>query len=420
MLTHLPVLRLFYFVFLAVFLMSCSGDDANDNAGSRFGGGGFNRGTSVQVSEVQPSQISDLVRGYGNIRARDVVRITPQTSERVTRLHADLGDTVQVGDLLAELRDDALRDQLRRDESQLRQARSAVTRDSLAFERAQRLSERDLSSSSELENARVAYQSSQAQMESARAALSQTRQNLAYTEIRAPVNGVVINRDISLGDVASAGTIIFELSNLLGYEIRLFLPLADRRKIRINQPVSLRLTGDSEPSAEGTVSRISPELDPVTGLAEIVISLTNVQQDILPGSLAEAAITVQTRQNALVVPRNALVENVETILDPETNSIRVERGYSAFITQGDSIAVRRSLELGLEQGDRVEVLSGLQAGDKIIVTGQGGLEDESRIQVAGQRQRRQQNEQSLEQAADTTAEAESSSSSSEADAETSN
>lgn len=390
--------------------MSCSGDDAGENngeRGSRFGGGDFSRGTSVQVSEVAPSEISELVRGFGNIRARDVVRITPQTTERVTRTYVDLGDTVQVGDLLAELRDDSFRDQLRRDESQLRQARSAVTRDSLAFERAKTLSEQNLSSTSELENARVAYQTSQAQLESARAALTQTRQNLAYTNIRAPVNGVVISRDISPGDVASAGTVIFELSNLLGYEIRLFLPLEDRRKIEINQPVSLRLTGDNVPAASGVVSRISPELDPVTGLAEIVISLTELEQEVLPGSLAEAAITVQTRPNALVIPRNALVEDVETVLDPETNSIRVERGYSAFVAQGDSIAVRRSLELGLEQGDRVEIVSGLEAGDRLIVTGQGGLENESRIQVAGQR--RQQNEQSLEQA-DSASEADTSSS----------
>lgn len=390
--------------------MSCSGDDSGQNngeRGSRFGGGDFSRGTSVQVSEVAPSEISELVRGFGNIRARDVVRITPQTTERVTRTYVDLGDTVQVGDLLAELRDDSFRDQLRRDESQLRQARSAVTRDSLAFERVKTLSEQNLSSTSELENARVAYQTSQAQLESARAALTQTRQNLAYTNIRAPVNGVVISRDISPGDVASAGTVIFELSNLLGYEIRLFLPLEDRRKIEINQPVSLRLTGDNVPAASGVVSRISPELDPVTGLAEIVISLTELEQEVLPGSLAEAAITVQTRPNALVIPRNALVEDVETVLDPETNSIRVERGYSAFVAQGDSIAVRRSLELGLEQGDRVEIVSGLEAGDRLIVTGQGGLENESRIQVAGQR--RQQNEQSLEQA-DSASEADTSSS----------
>lgn len=395
------MIRFFYFILLGVLLASCSGGNGNDAADnrSRFGGGGFDRGTSVQVSEVQPAEIAELVRGYGNIRARDAVRITPQTSERVTRIHADLGDTVQVGDLLAELRDEPLRDQLRRDESQLAQARAAVNRDSLEFSRTQTLHERDLASSSELENARVAYETSRAQLESARAALTQTRENFEFTKIRAPVNGVVLSRDISVGDLASSGAVAFELSNLLGYETRLFLPLADRRKIRPNQPVSIRLTGDSEPAATGIVSRISPELDPVTGLAEVVVSLTELQQDILPGSLAESSITVQTRPDALVIPRNALVENVETILDPETNNIRVERGYSVFIAQGDTIAVKRELELGLEQGNRVEVISGLQTGDRLIVTGQGGLENESRIQVAGQREPREQ--RTIEQASET-------------------
>ncbi len=363
----------------------------------------FQRGTSVQVTDISRSSISEIVRGFGTIQAQDQVRVSPQISERVSSIHADLGDTVQVGTKLAQLRDVTILDQVRRDERQLEQARSAVSRDSLEFTRAQTLFDRNLISSSEMEASRVSYLNAQAQYESARAALTQSRENLAFTEVRSPVNGVVTRRSISPGDLASVGTVIYEISNLAGYEIRLFLPLQDRRRVRLNQTVDIRLSGEAHHSARGVVSRISPGLDPVTGLAEIVISLTEMRDLILPGSLAEASIVVQTNPESLVIPRNALVENVQTILDPETNTIRINRGFNAFVTQGDSIAVLRELELGLQQGDRVEVVSGLNEGDRLIVTGQAGLEDNSRIRVAGTRAPQPPREIPITTASDTTA-----------------
>lgn len=381
----LNVYRLLLPLFLIFSLIACSRGGSNQQGG--FDRSQFQRGTSVQVTDIQRSSISDVVRAYGNIQSQDQVRISPQISERVSRIHADLGDTVRVGSLLAELRDINFVDQVRRDESQLRQARSAVVRDSLEFARAQSLFERDLASSSELENARVGYQTSISQYESARAALTQSRENLQFTLVRSPVDGVITSRTISPGDLASTGSVMFEISNLVGYEMRLFLPLTDRRKVRNNHEVNIRLTGEQHHSARGVVSRISPGLDPITGLAEVVVSLTDTDSLILPGSLGEASIIVQTNPESIVVPRNALVENVQTVLDPETNTIRINRGYNAFIAQGDSVAVLRELELGLQQGDRIEVLSGLSEGDRLIITGQGGLENNSRINVAGTRQR---------------------------------
>jgi len=78
-----------------------------------------------------------------------------------------------------------------------------------------------------------------------------------------------------------------------------------------------------------------------------------------------------------------MVEKVDTYIEPETGTIELERTYSAFVSQGDSIAVRRELELGIQQGDRIEILSGLQPGDGLIVTGHRNLNDGARIRVAG-------------------------------------
>ena len=98
--------------------------------------------------------------------------------------------------------------------------------------------------------------------------------------------------------------------------------------------------------------------------------------------LVEANIKVKEHNNTIVIPRSALIENVQTVIEPESNTIELKRDYSVFVAQGDTVAKRRELELGLEQGDRVEVEQGLQAGDKLIITGQKSISEDTHVRVA--------------------------------------
>ena len=365
--------------------MACGGASSGGPGGmGGFGGpGGFARATTVEVRDVSQASISDQIRAYGSVRAQDNVRVTPQVSERVLRINADLGDTVRAGQTLAKLNDVTFREQMERDRAQVEQARIAASRDSLNLSRQLELFRSELISQAELDNARSTYAATRAQLQSAQAALASSVQNLNYTEVKSPVYGVITRRNASPGDVVGSGTAFFEISNLVGYEIRLNLPLNDWRNTRIGQSVELRPTGGTEFNVRGSVSRISPEIDPVTGLGEVVISLTNRGTGVFPGMLMESRINVETKSNVVVIPRSAMVENVQTLIEPESNVIRLSRTYSAFISQGDTLAVRRDLELGIQQGDRIEVLSGLQPGEKLIITGQSSLEDQSRIRISG-------------------------------------
>jgi len=324
------------------------------------------------------------VRSYGTIRAQDVVSIIPQVSNRVIRINADLGDTVRQGDVLAKIYDVPFRDALEQVQAQLRQSRSAYVRDSTTFERQQQLYERGASSASEFDEARSAYESSRAQYESARAALTQSREDLENTEIRSPVNGVVLERMIAEGDLARTGEPAYEVANLVGYETRLFLPMQDWEELTIGLPVEMRLSNRDGVAAEGVISRISPQLNPNSGLGEVVVSLTDVSNFIRQGALVEARITTLTRDNTIVIPRSAMLEQIDTYIEPETNTVEIRRTYNAFVSVGDTVAQQRELELGLEQGERVEVLSGLQEGETLIVTGQRNLSDGEPIRIVGQ------------------------------------
>jgi RND family efflux transporter MFP subunit len=369
---------------LLLLISACSGGGSPQQApGGPGGPGGFVRSTTVEVRDVQLGEISDQIRTYGTVRAQDNVRVTPQVSERVVRILSDLGDTVRVGQVLARLNDTSFRDQMLRDRAQLDQARVALERDSLNFGRQQELFTLNLLSQAELDNARTIFFSSRAAYRSATAAYTQSSQNLSYTEIKSPVSGVVTRRLISQGDVAGAGQTSFEISNLAGYEVRAFLPLGDWRKARVGQSVEFRVSGAAENSATGVIVRVSPELDPITGLGEVVMAVSRRGPDLYPGVLVDSRINVQTKTGAVIIPRSAMVENVQTVIDPESNVIRLSRSYSVFVSQGDTVASRRALELGIQQGDRIEILDGLASGEKLIITGQNSLEDGSRIRVSG-------------------------------------
>lgn len=372
-------------VILSLFiLLSCGSEPADQQATQRPGNFRGGQPASVEVVPVQIDDISDQVSSYGTIQAQSIVSITPQVSNRVTNIYVDLGDNVSQGQLMAKIRDVTFRDEVEQAEAQVRQARANLERDSTQFNRQQELFDRDLISRSEYDEFRTTFLNSRSQHDSAIAALTQSRENLANTEIRSPVNGVVLERFISMGDVATTGQPAFDVANLVGFETRVFLPIQDWELVQIGQPVSMSLSSRAGVIAQGVVSRISPRLDPVTGLGEVVIALTDTERSIYQGALVQTKINLETRENVVTIPRSALVEKVDTYIEPETGTIELARTYSAFINQGDSVAVRRELTLGIEQGDRIEVVEGLSEGDGLIITGQSNLEDGSRIRVAGQ------------------------------------
>ncbi len=364
-------------------MISCGGGGGTPQGGGPGGGGpGGQRVNSVEVREVETGAISDQIRAYGTLAAQDVVQVTAQVNERIVRIRADLGDRVSAGQILAELNDNSYREQMNRDRAAMEQARLALVRDSTAFARIEGLSSMNLASPAELDQAAATLAASRAQFRSAVAAYTASFQNLAYTQVRAPVAGYIARRNVAVGDLATGGQPLFELANTGGYELRLFLPMEDWRKTRAGQSVELRLSNAEGASGSGVITRISPQLDPSTGLGEVVISVTGRSADLQPGALVEARINVIQKTGVVVVPRSALVENVQTVIRPESNYITLNRTYSAFISRGDSVAVRRDLQLGIQQGDRIEILSGLEPGDRLVITGQNGLEDGSAIRVS--------------------------------------
>lgn len=371
----------YYFsaIILIVLFQGCSGGSGGAFPGP---GGQQQEATSVETIIAETTDVSDQIKSFGNIRAQEIVNVMPQISNRITQVYAQLGDTVRQGEVLAKIYEVPYRDQFQQAKLQIEQSHSAYVRDSLQFQRQKKLYKKNLISSTTFEEARAAFLNSKAQYQASRASLTQSREDLDNTEIRSPVYGVVLSRNIAVGDLASTGEAAYQIANLTGLQARVFLPLEEWEKVEVGQPVDFRVSNREGISGKGRVTHISPRLDPTTGLGEVIISITDRGPYMHQGVLVESTINVTTHQNVVTLPRAALVENVQTLIEPESNSIQLERSYSAFIVQGDSLAIRHKLKLGIEQGNKVEILEGIQPGDEVVITGQSSLDDSTRVQVA--------------------------------------
>lgn len=364
-----------------LFLYACGGSDDSNSGNQDQQSGNRRRAVSVEVTPVSRGTIADEVKTYGTIQASDIVAVSPQVSNRITRIYVDIGDTVRQGQILAKIYDNTFRDLVNRDQAQIRQSRLSFSRDSSNYVRQKSLYDKKLISESDYQIALTQYESSKAALDASRASLTQNVDALSNTEIRSPVYGVIVRRNIAVGVVASGGAAAFEIANLSGLESRLFLPVRDWERARVGQSVNFRLSGDTRIAAKGVVSRIGPQVDPVTGLGEVVVSIVEKTSGIYQGALAEATIRLSTRENVIVIPRTAMIENVQTVIEPESNTIRLNRTFSAFVVN-DSTAVRRQLTLGIQMGDKIEILSGLQEGDKLVTTGMNNLDDNTPVRVA--------------------------------------
>jgi RND family efflux transporter MFP subunit len=150
----------------------------------------------------------------------------------------------------------------------------------------------------------------------------------------------------------------------------------DLGAIRPSQTTAVSVASYPTENFSGTIRRISPMLDPITRMAELEVLLPNSDQRLKAGMFARIKIEVDRRENALMVPSNAVLQ--EARLQASGSVSDVARTSFLFIVQGDK-AVRKNVTLGYTTGDRVEILSGIAPEDNIIIQGQSFLQNGQRV-----------------------------------------
>ena len=306
----------------------------------------------VQVEVPVRGTVSAALSASSTLETDQQADVLSKTDGLVTRMLVDEGMQVAKGQLLAELEDADKRIALQQATLRAEAARRE-------FERAQRSHQDQLISQQEFDRLRNLHDLAQADVEAA--AL-----NLSYTKILAPFGGRLVERAVVQGRHVKPGEKLFTLANLSTLVARVYLPEKDVAGLRLGQAAEFVLDAAGGQRLPGRVSKISPVVDTNTGTVKITVEALAVTPAARPGSYATVRIVTDTRRDAILVPKGAVV--------------REDSADFLFVADGGR-AKRCKVTLGYPSDGRVEVTAGLTGRESVVIAGQGSLKDGAAVAV---------------------------------------
>lgn len=340
---------------LALGAVACGEKSQASNSGRGPGGPGGRGGriAVVETGQVEVGSIARRVTVSGTVEPIRSVGINSQLAGALVAVNVQEGDAVQAGTILARLDDRELK-------AQYASAEAAYEVAEATFQRAERLRERQVVTEAEYDRDRAA-------MAAASAQLQQLRTRLDYTTIRAPVSGVITEKRVETGDIVGNQTRLFTIAEMDTLVVRVHVSELDVVELSQGDMAAVTLDAYPDRRLSGRIRRIFPAADPNTRLVPVEVALHKDAARIARvGFLARVELALGTRDGVLLVPASAVVGDASS--------------PAVFVVQ-DNIALRRSVRTGLTSEGRVEILSGLSAGETIVVAGNNTLRDGAQVRV---------------------------------------
>jgi membrane fusion protein (multidrug efflux system) len=308
--------------------------------------------TPVPVETATPIR-SDIYATYeatAAITTDSDAPVTARVAGELVELLAEEGDSVQVGQILARLDGERLRLEMLAARAELAKARKE-------YQRNIGLSERGLISASMFEGLKY-------DLNALEASFKLKQLNYDYSNIRAPIAGIVSAREIKPGQNVNAGDVVFrvtETSELLAY---LQIPQKQLPKFEAGHTAAVQVASMPDTSFRASILRVSPTIDARNGTFRATVSIDNNNGDLAPGMLGRFTIAYEKHTAALLIPADALIND-----DEQTSVYVVSKGEVA----------KRVVETGIQTDGKIEILGGLTEDDQVVVVGHGGLQDGSKV-----------------------------------------
>lgn len=306
----------------------------------------------VEMASAQRGAISAYYSTTATLEAEEEAMVVAKVRGVVQELNVEEGDYIRTGQVMAQLEDEQL---------DIEAARAKATMDRLfnEFQRNKELYDRKLISAEQFENSKFEY-------ESQKAAYELARLKVEYSQIKAPISGVVSQRMIKVGNMVNTDEEVFKITDFDPLLAVLHVPEHEMNKLRKGQEAVINVDAVKGRTFTGKVLRISPVVNPETGTFKVTIAIKDESNQLKPGMFGRVRIVYDTRDNALMIPKEAVMN---------------EDGSSSVYVINDKLVFRRTIQTGYVNGANIEVTNGLQDGDSVVTIGQNSLQDSALVQV---------------------------------------
>jgi RND family efflux transporter MFP subunit len=305
---------------------------------------------SVQVARAELRPMERALQVVGTLAARDEATVAAQVAGQIEKLYVDLGDAVTNGQELVSIDTTSYEALVRQSAANLARANASASNAARALQRVQDLQKEKISSASDLDAAVADAGRTQADVKAAEAADAIARLNLERSLVRAPFDGAIAQRLVAVGDYASVGMPIMRLVKIDPLRLQLEVPERESVAVRPGQDVRLSVEGDTN-LYTGRLGRIAPAIRAADRMLQVEADIPN-PGTLRAGLFARAQIIVNKSEESLSVP---------------TNAIATFAGLEKVVTIEDGKAVEKTVTTGRRGADWAEILSGLNAGETVVL-----------------------------------------------------
>ncbi|MGZ4732432.1 MAG: efflux RND transporter periplasmic adaptor subunit [Terriglobales bacterium] len=365
-------------------------------------------GTKIDPSKLQKVEKGDLAKSVvatGKVTPITKVEVKSKASGIVKKLLVDAGDKVRKGQLLAQLDKEEIEAQVEQSRAAVEAAEANVQSTEAdyarakvdaegpdvpllkrAYERAIGMAKEGVVSTSALEDAQKNYElalnkqnvskaqvtvlkakmaQAQGQLGQDRANLKQLEEQLSYTDIESPIDGVVLSRDVEMGDavssilvLGSSATLVMTLGDTSSVYVKGKVDESDIGKVYLGQPARIKVESFKDKTFNGVVTKISPmgvEKDNVTTF-EVRVSINNPGGELKAEMTANAEIILEEHKNVLQIPEGSIIYDKDKKASVEIPDTSAKDGKKKI-----------AVNIGISNGAKTELLSGLKEGDQVVL-----------------------------------------------------
>lgn len=317
---------------------------------------------TVEVATPQSEIWARTITANGSLAAWQEVIVSPETGGlRIAAILADVGATVKRGQLLARLADESLQAEHRKQEAVAARSRASLDQARSNVERAQAVKDSGALSTQQIEEYGISEATARAELASEQAELDSIDLKIRQTRIVAPDDGFISSRSAVLGNVVSAGAELYRMVRQSRIEWQPELDARQLATVRVGQKARITLPGGDQ--VEGEVRLVGPTLSNDTGRGIVYVSLPQ-HRDVKTGVFVQGIIELDAAP-ALTLPQSAIVS-------------RDGRSYVYLVDEHAKVG-SRPVVTGRRQADRIEVVSGIEAGARIVAAGGAFLSEGAQV-----------------------------------------
>lgn len=325
---------------LFTLLMSCSGEKKQAEEQT------VEEKVKVKVETVSARNVDQIGEFTATVKANVTNKIAPQTPFRIEKLFAEVGDHVKAGQLLAKM-----------DETNLKQTKIQLDNQELEFKRIDELYKVGGASKS-------AWDAQKTQLDVGRATYKNLQEN---TKLVSPVTGVVTARNYDNGDMYSGADPIFVVEEIRPVKLLINVSESYFTKVKKGNEVEIKLDVYGDEVFKGKVSLIYPTIDPNTRTFPVEIKIANGDERVRPGMFARVTMNFGT-QNHVVAPDLSIVKQSGA-------------GDRYIYVYKDGKVSYQKVELGRRMDKNYEIISGVENGDQVVISGQSRLNNGMEVEI---------------------------------------